>query len=89
MLIRFSVENYKSFHDKQELVMIPAKKMKSNKEHIIKLDDISLLRNATIYGANASGGDKYYRCDEIVTICNNQKDTKRSQQNVLQSFSGK
>ncbi len=55
MLIRFSVENYKSFHDKQELVMIPAKKMKSNKEHIIKLDGISLLRNATIYGANASG----------------------------------
>lgn len=55
MLIRFSVENFKSFHDKQELVMIPAKKLKTNKEHVIALSKVSVLRNATIYGANASG----------------------------------
>lgn len=55
MLIRFSVENFKSFNDKQELVMIPAKKFKTNKEHVIALNKVSVLRNATIYGANASG----------------------------------
>lgn len=55
MLIRFSVENFKSFNDRQELVMIPAKKLKTNKDHIIYLDKASVLRNATIYGANASG----------------------------------
>jgi len=55
MLIRFSIENFKSFNDRQELVMIPAKKLKTNKEHVISLDKISVLRNATIYGANASG----------------------------------
>lgn len=55
MLIRFSVENFKSFHDRQELVMIPAKRLKSNKEHVISLNKVSVLRNATIYGANASG----------------------------------
>lgn len=55
MLIRFSVENFKSFNDRQELVMIPAKKLKTNKDHIIYLDKVSVLRNATIYGANASG----------------------------------
>lgn len=55
MLIRFSIENFKSFNDSQELVMIPAKKLKTNKEHVISLDKISVLRNATIYGANASG----------------------------------
>jgi len=55
MLIRFSVENYKSFNDRQELVMIPAKKHKTNKEHVIALNKVSVLRNATIYGANASG----------------------------------
>lgn len=55
MLIRFSVENFKSFNDRQELVMIPAKKLKTNKEHIIALNKVSVLRNATIYGANASG----------------------------------
>ena len=55
MLIRFSVENFKSFNDRQELVMIPAKKLKTNKEHVIALNKVSVLRNATIYGANASG----------------------------------
>ncbi len=55
MLIRFSVENFKSFNDRQELVMIPAKKLKTNKEHVIPLNKVSVLRNATIYGANASG----------------------------------
>ncbi len=55
MLIRFSVENFKSFNDRQELVMIPAKKLKTNKEHVITLNKVSVLRNATIYGANASG----------------------------------
>ena len=55
MLIRFSVENFKSFNDKQEMVMIPAKRLQKNKEHVISLNKVSLLRNATIYGANASG----------------------------------
>jgi AAA15 family ATPase/GTPase len=55
MLVRFTVENFKSFHDKQELVLIPTKRLKKNKEHIIELEKLSLLRNATIYGANASG----------------------------------
>lgn len=55
MLIRFSVENFKSFNDRQELVMIPAKKLRTNKEHVIALNKVSVLRNATIYGANASG----------------------------------
>ena len=55
MLVRFSVENFKSFNDRQELVMIPAKKLKTNKEHVIALNKVSVLRNATIYGANASG----------------------------------
>lgn len=55
MLIRFSVENFKSFNDRQELVMIPAKKLKTNKEHVIALNKVNVLRNATIYGANASG----------------------------------
>ena len=55
MLVRFNVENFKSFNEKQELVMISAKRLRKNKEHIISLNKVSLLRNATIYGANASG----------------------------------
>lgn len=55
ILIRFSVENFKSFNYRQEFVMIPAKKLKTNKEHVIAFNKGSVLRNATIYGANASG----------------------------------
>lgn len=55
MLIRFSVENFKSFNDKQELVLIPSKRLQKKKDHVIQLDGLSVLRNATIYGANASG----------------------------------
>ena len=55
MLIRFSVENFKSFNDKEELVLIPSKRLQKKKDHIIELDGLSVLRNATIYGANASG----------------------------------
>ena len=63
MLIRLNLENFLSFEEKQELTMIPAKRIKGKKgqrkkkikEHIINLEDISLLRLATIYGANASG----------------------------------
>lgn len=55
MLLRFSVENFRSFDEKQELIMLPAKRIKDKKEHIISHEKISLLRAATIYGANASG----------------------------------
>lgn len=45
-----------SFDQKQELTMIPAKRSKSKLEnHIADVGKISLLRAATIYGANASG----------------------------------
>jgi AAA15 family ATPase/GTPase len=55
MLIRFSFENFKSFNDKQELNLIPSKRLIKKKDHVIKFDGLSVLRNATIYGANASG----------------------------------
>lgn len=56
MLIRFSVENFLSFDEKQILNMIPAKRIsREKKEHLVALDKMSLLRTATVYGANASG----------------------------------
>jgi uncharacterized protein len=57
MLIRFSLDNFKSFGNKQQLTMIPAKRYRSKKHHVVDLSKgkISLLRAATIYGANASG----------------------------------
>ncbi|HEY0829208.1 MAG TPA: AAA family ATPase [Bacilli bacterium] len=59
MLIRFKVENFLSFNEKQEINMIPGKKMRKMKDHIVLVDDFSLLRAATIYGANASGKSNF------------------------------
>ncbi len=69
MLIRFSVENFLSFSKKQELTMIPDTRIRGRKdqrkkwtdEHIINSEDISLLRLATIYGANASGKSNFIK----------------------------
>ena len=56
MLIRFSVENYKSFDKEAVFSMLPGKAQK-HKEHIIKDggEGIDALQIALIYGANASG----------------------------------
>ncbi|MEN3753436.1 AAA family ATPase [Mangrovibacter sp. SLW1] len=57
MLIRFSVENYKSFRDRVEFSMVPGK-VRSHPTHVVKAvsaHDISVLKVGVIYGANASG----------------------------------
>ena len=55
MLIKISVENFKSFDQKEELSMISSSKMQGNKNHRIKIKQTQLLKNAVVYGANASG----------------------------------
>lgn len=55
MLIKISVENFKSFDQKEELSMISSSKIRTNKKHRIKIKQTNLLKNAVIYGANASG----------------------------------
>ena len=55
MLIKISVENCRSFNQKEELSMISSSKMQGNKTHRMKIKQTNLLKNAVIYGANASG----------------------------------
>lgn len=55
MLIKISVENFKSFDQREELSMISSSKIHENKNHRIKIKQIHLLKNAIVYGANASG----------------------------------
>lgn len=55
MLIRFSVENFRSFNGEAIFSMLPGRMQKHN-EHIIALsNNIQALRVGLIYGANASG----------------------------------
>ncbi|AMO56183.1 abortive phage infection protein [Endozoicomonas montiporae] len=57
MLLRFSVENYRSFRDRAELSMVPSR-VRSHPGQVVKpvnTRDIGVLKTAVIYGANASG----------------------------------
>ena len=55
MLLKISVENFKSFDKREELSMISSSKVQVNKNHRVKIKQTNLLKNAVVYGANASG----------------------------------
>ena len=55
MLIKISVENFKSFDKKEELSILSSSKIQTNKSHRLKIKQTTLLKNAVVYGANASG----------------------------------
>lgn len=60
MLIRFNVENFLSFNERQEFSMIPGKTQKK-KDHLIKIKDLELLKFCALYGANASGKSNFVK----------------------------
>ncbi len=55
MLIRFTVENFLSFGDKQRFSMLPGKGTLKSHHKSTPVKGISALKTAIIYGANASG----------------------------------
>lgn len=55
MLIRFSVENFLSFSDRQKFSMVPGKGSLKADHKTSKLNGISVLKSAVLFGANASG----------------------------------
>lgn len=66
MLVKVSVENFKSFDKREELSMVSSSKMQWNKEHKIKIKQINLLKNAVVYGANASGKSNLFRVFDFI-----------------------
>ncbi len=56
MLLRFSVQNFLSFRDRQTLDLTAAKSCKERLENnTVESGSLRILKNAVIYGANASG----------------------------------
>jgi AAA15 family ATPase/GTPase len=55
MIIRFAIENYKSFKDREEL-LLAAGTYKRLREHVyVSNDGLGLLRSTAIYGGNGAG----------------------------------
>ncbi len=55
MLIRFSVENFSSFKERQTFSLIPGKTRLKKEHKTNPVNNISLLKTSVIFGANASG----------------------------------
>lgn len=56
MLIEFSVGNYRSFKEIVTFSMVASKDKKLDENNVFKIDDeLSLLKSAAVYGANAAG----------------------------------
>jgi len=55
MLIRFSVENFLSFSDKQYFSLLPGKGTLKSEHKTKKVKGVSTLKTAILFGANASG----------------------------------
>jgi hypothetical protein len=62
MLIEFTVENYRSFKDKQVLSLLPDEGKHEFDENLLQSSsDLKLLSSAVVYGANASGKSNLMR----------------------------
>lgn len=55
MIVKVSVENFKSFESMAELTMISSGKIQDHKDHRISIKSTNILKHAVIYGANAAG----------------------------------
>lgn len=55
MLVNISASNFKSFDKTERLSMISSSKIQTHTGHVRKIKDTKILKNAVIYGANASG----------------------------------
>ncbi len=66
MLIRFTVENFRSFNEEVVFSMLPGR-TKTHKEHILSFpkSGIGAMRIALLYGANASGKSNLVKAMEF------------------------
>lgn len=55
MLVKVSIENFKSFDQATEVTMISSNKIRTHANHRVKIKSTQLLKYGVIYGANAAG----------------------------------
>ena len=65
MLIRFSVENFLSFSERQSFSMIPGKGTLKSEHKTSKVKGISVLKTSVLFGANASGKSNLIKAIEF------------------------
>lgn len=59
MIISFYVSNFKSFNDETSISMVSSSKIQEGKDHLYRLNRLSILKNCVLYGANAAGKSNF------------------------------
>jgi AAA15 family ATPase/GTPase len=65
MLIRFNIENFSSFNERQTISFLPGKGTLKPEHKTKPVKSISLLKTAVVFGANASGKSNLVRAVEF------------------------
>lgn len=58
MLIRFIIENFKSYEKETTFEMVASGKYKTHIDHVVKNGPVDILKHGVIFGPNASGKSK-------------------------------
>lgn len=66
MLLKFSVQNFRSFKDAVTLDLVSSSKIQSLPEHVSRFGHLKVLKNAAIYGANAAGKSNLHAALSLV-----------------------
>lgn len=69
MLLEFTVENYRSFHEKKTLVLEADKALKECEENLFVANKYTLLRSLALYGANSSGKSNLVSAMDTMATC--------------------
>ena len=88
MLLEFTVENFLSFKDKTVLSMIASKNKEKEEEQTVPLKKLRILKNAAIYGANASGKSNLLVAINFMHhfVINSSKDSQQGDTISVSSF---
>lgn len=70
MLIRLELENYLSYNQRTEFSLITGDvRQKDKKDHEVELKNMSVLKTAVLYGANASGKSNLIKAVQYIQQC--------------------
>lgn len=69
MIVNLHIENFKSFDSPIDFSMISSSKIRNHSDHKINIKQTNILKNAMIFGANASGKSNFVSFFTFLKTC--------------------